>query len=135
MIWVSIVRSYIKLYGPPILKAIGALDKIAVSMPGVCMMNTMIIRGIPASLAADLGGQAIILQRDAVRGYFEASGVSIPVERCENIISKSGEMLGEYDFFFEWFKEASQAQLNELIEKIDDSLISLGCYYTITTRR
>jgi len=57
------------------------------------------------------------------------------VERCRNIISKSGESLGEYDFFFEWFTEPSMAQLNELIDRIEKALAPLGCQYTITTKK
>ncbi len=57
------------------------------------------------------------------------------MERCGKIISKSGEMLGDYDFFFEWFKNPSQAEINQLIEKIDEALSPLGCSYTITTKR
>ena len=67
--------------------------------------------------------------------YFSSSKISIPVERCHSIISKSGERLGGYDFFFEWFEEPSQNQINDLIEKIDEDLTPLGCYYTITTKK
>ena len=34
--------SYIKIYGPPLLKAIKALEKIAVDMPEVCIMDNQI---------------------------------------------------------------------------------------------
>jgi len=50
------------------------------------------------------------------------------------LISKSGERLGEYDFFYEWFTEPKLDQLNGLIEKIDEALTPLGCRYTITTK-
>jgi hypothetical protein len=57
------------------------------------------------------------------------------VERCNKIISRSGEMLGEYDFFFEWFKDPSMEELNNFIEKIDTVLTPLGCRYTIITKK
>ena len=129
------MRSYIKLYGPPILSAIRELEKIAVNMPEVCIMNTVIMRNIPRSLASDLGGQQVESSGNAVSGYFESTGVYVPIERCRSIVSKSGEMLGEYDFFFEWFKTPDLAQINQLINQIDKALAPLGCFYTFTTKK
>ena len=82
----------------------------------------IILRDIPRSLARDIGG------------YFDSGGITVPVERCKNIISNSGEMLGEYDFFFEWFEKPGLEQLYNLIERLDEELAPLGCYYTITTK-
>jgi len=67
-----------------------------------------------------------------VNDYF--SSVEVPEKRCSTIISKSGESLGEYDFFFEWFKEPTMDEMNTLIEKVDEALESLGVKYTITTK-
>ena len=58
----------------------------------------------------------------------------VPLKRCGKIISKSGEKVGEYDFYFEWFKDPNQEELHNLIEKIDNALDPLGCKYTITTK-
>lgn len=116
------MKSYIKIYGPPVLKAILELEKIAIDIPEVCIMDTVILKEIPKSLAQDIGG------------YFTSRGVTIPIERCKNIISKSGKSLGEYDFFFEWLTSPSVEQFYGLIEKIDEALSPLGCYYTITTK-
>ena len=68
--------------------------------------------------------------------YFSVSGlpVVIDVERCGTIISRSGEKLGEYDFFFELFTEPMMEQVYDLLEKIDEALAPLGCKYTITTK-
>ena len=138
-----LMKSYVKIYGPPILKAIKALERIAVEMPEVCIMNTVISHEIPDFLAGDIGATQVRTRRghplgpgvaDWARNYFGSSGVSIPVERCRSIISKSGESLGEHDFFFEWLEEPSQEQLNGLLGKIDEVLAPLGCYYTITTK-
>jgi 5,10-methylenetetrahydrofolate reductase len=51
------------------------------------------------------------------------------------VISNKGERLGEYDFFFEWFKPPTTDQVEALIEKIDETLEPLGVRYTITTKR
>ena len=134
------MRSFIKIYGPPVLKAIRNLEKIAVDMPEVCIMDTLISREVPASLARDIGGAPPAARisdpiYSAMAGrYYASSGISIPVERCSSIISRSEQMLGEYDFFFEWFQDPTTDQLNELVKKIDAALAPLGCRYTITTK-
>ena len=117
------MKSYIKIYGPPHLKAITALEQIAVDLPETCIMDRAIYNDIPKSLATDVGG------------WFTSRGVVIPIERCESIISKSGESLGEYDFFFEWYSQPKREQIVDLIERIDEALTKVGCMYTITTER
>jgi len=117
------MRSFIKIYGPPVLKAIKELEKIAVDMPEVCIMDTVISQALP-----------VFRDPEGTMDYFSSMPVEITKERCNNIISKSGEMLGEYDFFFEWFTKPTMEQLNSLIGKIDEALAPLGCRYTITTK-
>ena len=116
------MKSYIKIYGPPVLKAIKALEKVAIDTPEVCIMDIVIEQG-PGALD----------EVDSIYSYFKPLG-DVTVERCGNIISKSGESVGEYDFYFEWFTEPNMEQLNDLIEKIDEALAPLGCKYTITTK-
>ena len=115
--------SLIKIYGPPVLKTIRALEKIAIDMPEVCIMNTVIIDQTPN-----------FADPTYTSDYFSVIPVEIEVERCDTIISKSGEKLGEYDFFFEWFKEPTMNELNNLIEKVDEALAPIGSQYTITTK-
>ena len=122
--------SYIKIFGPPHNEAIIQLEKIAVHMPQVCIWNTQILRDMPSSLARDIGGR----KTDWVQNYYEGRGVVISGERCQSIISSSGDSLGEFDFFYEWLEGPSKEHLSMLIEKIDDALHSLGCRYTITTK-
>ena len=116
------LKSYVKIMGPPVLKAIRTLERISVDMPEVRIMDSVIVREIPKGLARDVGG------------YFSSAGVTIPVERCESIISEFGESLGDYDFFFEWQESPSSDQLHGLVEKIDEALAPLGCFYTITSK-
>ena len=122
--------SYIKIYGPPVLKAIRELEKIAVNMPEVCIMDT-VMAGTPDYTN-------VLSDPDYTSSYFSnilGPATELEVERCSTIISKSGEKLGEYDFFYEWFTEPTMEQLNGLIEKIDEALTPLGCRYTITTEK
>ena len=116
------VKSYIKIYGPPTMKAIRALEKVAIDTPEVCIMDTILAVQEPR-----------FDTEESVTEYFSTVG-EITRERCSNIISKSGETLGEYDFFFEWFTDPNMNQLNDVIERIDEALAPLGCKYTITTK-
>jgi hypothetical protein len=134
------MRTYIKLFGPPTSKALKELEKIAVQMPEVCIMETTFIKDLPSSLAHDIGGAPTESLRvepyyQRVGGYFRSRGVEISVERCNNIISDSKHLLGDYDFFFEWFQEPNAEQVIDLIKKIDEALTPTGCLYTLTTKK
>jgi hypothetical protein len=128
------MNSYIKILGPPLLKAIRELEKVAIDMPDVCIMDFVISSEIPPSLARDLGGYSVESRELVSNYFFRGTSTRIPVERCQTIISKSGESLGEYDFFFEWFKKPTIDELNNLIEKVDEALTPLGVNYTLTTK-
>jgi len=129
------MRSYIKIYGPPILEALRELEKLAVDMPEVCIMDYVIARDLSPHMAREVGGSTVQPLSGSVPGFFmQRTGVIVPVKRSHSIISKHGQKLGEYDFFFEWYEEPETSQLIDLIRKIDDALKPLGCLYTITTK-
>lgn len=135
--------SYIKILGPPVKKALVELEKVAVHLPKVCIMDSHFSPDIPYSTARDFGESSRVgyqgLQRNMdlnwIGSYYNRMGVQITGERCESIISKSDVKLGDYDFFFEWYEKPSMKQMTEFIEKIDEALAPLGCYYTITTKK
>jgi hypothetical protein len=122
--------SYIKLYGPPVYDAIKELEKIAIGMPEVCIMSTTIAASAP-NYPERL--EKTPLSSGGVYGYFSELG-EITQKRCNTIISKSGEKLGDNDFFFEWFKKPTMDELNDLIKRIDKALKPLGTRYTIITK-
>ena len=122
-----ILRSYIKIQGPPVLKSIEALEKMAIPEHQVCIMDGL-IAGTMSYGNPNLGTV------EGVADYFAPSGAGLAKERCGNIISKHSEQLGEYDFFFEWFTDPKPEQVKELIGKIDETLAPLGCGYQITTK-
>lgn len=131
-------RTYIKIIGPPLLKAIKALEKIAVDMPEFCIMDTVISTGLPAfaKQTRRRAGPSHMhdpILGDFIKNYYSGSEVVINQERCETILSGSPQMLGEYDFFFEWNKEFNTEDLNDLIERVDAALSPLGCMYSMTT--
>ncbi len=122
------MKSYVKLYGPPIAEALVVLRKIAVDFPEVCVMDA----GIAAALDIPSGSGTLDTMR-GVQTFFGGAG-AISEERCDTIISKSGGSLGEHDFFYEWFLNPSVAQVEELITKIDEALAPTGARYTLTTK-
>jgi hypothetical protein len=121
------LRSYIKIQGPPILKAIEALEKMAIPEQQVCIMDGLMV-GIMGYGDHNLGTV------EGVSDYFELVGGDVSQERCGNIISKHSDQLGDYDFFFEWFTDPKPDQLKDLIGKIDEVLAPLGCSYEITSK-
>ena len=124
------MKSYIKIFGPPIYETIKALEKIAVDMPEVCIMSTP----IEVSLGVTLGPSSGFGGFDDAMSINRYFGSEMPEERCDNIISKSGESLGDHDFFFEWFKNPSMEEIMMLIEKVDKAVTETGANYTITTK-
>ena len=132
------MKTFIKIYGPPYLKAITELEKIAIDMPEICIMDEGIAHDIPQYIARDIGGETFQYDAgaiDSISGFFmKRTGVKVPVERCHTIISNSGESLGDFDFFFEWFEDPDMLQVKNLIEKIDKALTPVGCHYTLITR-
>jgi hypothetical protein len=128
------MKSFIKVFGPSLLNAIRKLEKIAIDMPEVCVMDTAISSEISPNLARDLGGYVVESYSTVSTFFFNRTSVKVPVERCQTIISKSGKNLAEYDFYFEWFGKPSMKQIEKLIEKIDEALTPLGVMYTITSK-
>ena len=124
------MKSYIKLYGPPLAVGIKALRKVAVDFPEVCVMDPGIEAAISAPKVSGMGSQDSV---SMVIDFFGGPEI-ISEERCGTIISKSRESIGKYDFYYEWFKKPSILQIEELIEKIDEALASTGVRYTITTK-
>lgn len=125
-------RSYIKIYGPPILKGIRALQKIAVEMSKettVRFYDAYVPTFTPDVMAT---GD----YRTAYEEYLRGIDVSLPITTEERVklISRASDTLGEYDFFFEWGEEPKKAQVLELVEKIDEALAECGCTYTIVTK-
>jgi hypothetical protein len=125
------MKSYIKIIGPPVGKTIGALEKIAIDMPEVCVMSIPLEFSMGILGSGHSIGTGSLDDPGRVNSYFDAE---MPKERCSNIISKSGENLGEYDFYFEWFETPSMKDVMLLIGKIDSALKRTGANYTITTK-
>lgn len=129
------MKSYVKIYGPPLGKAIEALRKVAIETPEVCIMDPGIAAAMDVPSAGGMGmaGGATLDSMEGIQTFFGGAG-SITEERCDTIISKSGESLGKYDFYYEWFQKPTVAQVEDLITKIDEALADVGVRYTLTTK-
>jgi len=127
-----LARSYIKVYGPPILKAIRALEKVAVEFSKTTTIRhyDILTPGPPYP------GVAGIITRDVYSAPIQdlLPEIQIPVEEKVKLISRSSDTLGDHDFFFEWGKEPTKQEVLELIAKIDEALADCGCRYTIVTK-
>ena len=106
-----------------------ALNKIALDFPEVCIMESAL---------------ALVDYKDMQDPHYVANNystffpgtpnVEVNYQRCSTLISKSGEKIGDNDYYFEWFTAPASEQLYLLMQKIDKALAPLGCKYTITTK-
>ncbi len=119
------VKSYVKIYGPPIVEALHALEKVAIEIPEVSYYtSTMAFSNIPF----DPQATSLYLEGMVSRGNI------VKEARKGRLISKSGVTLGDNDFFFEWNVDPTWEQVEDLLTRIDKALKPLGCKYTITTK-
>ena len=118
------MKSYVKVYGPPLVKTLHTLEKIAAESPEV--MITGYFSTITPSI---FHSSEAVLNR-----YFGSLPFDVPVKRRSQLISKSGHTLGDNDFFFEWARDPTWKELEDLILKIDEAITPLGCKYTIVTK-
>ncbi len=128
-------RSYIKIYGPPISKAIRALEKVAVEYSKTKTIRHYDI--LTPSLVSSYLDETMrgVSPRGATEyGQNLLPEIEMPVEEKTKLISKASDTLGEYDFFFEWGEEPTKQEVLELIAKIDEALTDCGCRYTIVTK-
>ncbi|HDJ21657.1 MAG TPA: hypothetical protein ENF19_00450, partial [Candidatus Bathyarchaeota archaeon] len=120
------VKSSVRIYGPPLLKAIRALEGVAVEMSNKTRLKfSHKCIPYPTRLQSD---------RNDWESYLK--NLQKTYQDCyepEKIISDASMTLGEYDFVFEWSEKPNLDQVQELIEKIDEALAKVGVLYTITT--
>jgi len=118
------MRTWIKITGGDEEKGIKALEQLAVKTPKVCINNKLLEYAVP--------DYNIITSEWTLDYYSELEAVSL--ERCKNLISKSGEPTGEYDFYFEWLEEPDKEYLASLEKDIKKTLEPLGIKYTLVNK-
>jgi hypothetical protein len=118
------MKTYVKVFGPPLVEALDQLQKIAADMPEMTHYHILSdYAGVPLfPYGDDESGQ----QRQLSAGGAEKS--------THSLISKSGHTLGDHDFFFEWKDDPTWDEMRDLIGRIDKAFKALGCTYTLTTK-
>jgi len=116
-----LVTSYVKIYGPPVLKAIKALEAVAVDLSkatGVKFSHKCL--PYPTRMQSNT--------RDFEQYLKNMERMYVDCYEPVKLISDSHQMLGEYDFLFEWAEKPTMDKIEGLVEKIDGALEDLGCH-------
>ena len=119
-------KSYVRIYGPPLLKAIKSLEGVAVEMANKTAVKfSHKCVPYPTRMQSDRNDWNTYLQnmQKTYKDCYEP----------EKIISDASMTLGDYDFVFEWTSKPSLQQIEELIAKVDTALADVGVLYTMTT--
>ena len=120
------VKSYVRIYGPPLLKAIKALESVAVDMSNKTEVKfSHKCVPYPTRLQSDRNDWNAYLKnmQKTYKDCYEP----------EKIISDASMTLGDYDFVFEWTSKPSIIQIEDLIASVDSALADVGVMYTLTT--
>ncbi|MFW6109540.1 MAG: hypothetical protein ACOC6N_03735 [archaeon] len=120
------VKSYVRIYGPPLLKAIRKLEGVAVDLSNKTEIKfSHKCVPYPTRLQSDKNDWNSYLQnlQKTYKDCYEP----------EKIISESSMTLGDYDFMFEWSSKPTLQQIEELIDQVDKALGEVGVLYTLTT--
>ncbi|MCK4702126.1 hypothetical protein KAT55_02090 [Candidatus Bathyarchaeota archaeon] len=119
-------KTYVRIFGPPLLKAIKALEGVAVDMS----------KAIEVKFSHKCVPYPTRLQSDKRDWNTYLKNLQNTYKDCyepQKIISDASMTLGEYDFMFEWTEKPSMKKILGLIENIDGALGDLGVYYSLTT--
>ena len=120
------VKSYIRIYGPPLLKAIKVLEGVAVDMSNKTEVKfSHKCVPYPTRLQSDKNDWNAYLN-NMKKTYTDCY-------EPEKIISDASMTLGDYDFVFDWTSKPSIAKIEDLIAVVDTALAEVGVLYTMTT--
>ena len=120
------VKSYIRIYGPPLLKAIKVLEGVAVDMSNKTEVKfSHKCVPYPTRLQSDKNDWNTYIKnmQKTYKDCYEP----------EKILSDASMTLGDYDFVFEWTSKPSIAKIEDLIAVVDTALAEVGVLYTMTT--
>ncbi len=120
------VKSYVRVYGPPLMKALKTLEGVAVEMAKKTEVKfSHKCVPYPTRMQSDRNDWNSYLKnmRNTYKDCYEP----------EKLISDASMTLGDYDFVFEWTSKPNLSKIEGLIEKIDEALADVGVMYTMTT--
>ncbi|MCK4317377.1 hypothetical protein KAW53_01320 [Candidatus Bathyarchaeota archaeon] len=119
-------KTYVRIFGPPLLKAIKALEGVAVDMSKAIEIKfSHKCVPYPTRLQSD--------KRDWNNYLKNLQKTYTDCYEPQKIISDASMTLGDYDFVFEWTEKPSMKKVLGLIENIDGALGDLGVHYSLTT--
>ncbi|MBN2334497.1 hypothetical protein JXL21_02985 [Candidatus Bathyarchaeota archaeon] len=119
-------KTYVRIYGPPLLKAIKALEGAAVEMSKATEVKfSHKCVPYPTRLQSD--------KRDWDNYLKNMQNTYKDCYEPQKIISDASMTLGDYDFVFEWTEKPSMKKVQDLMAKIDGVLSGVGVHYTLTT--
>lgn len=119
------VSSYIKIYGPPVLASIKALEAVAVDMSKATSLKFS-HKCLPYPMQSNT--------RDWDEYLKNMERMYVDCYEPVRLIIEGQQQLGEYDFVFQWTEKPSMKKIEDLLGKIDEALKDLGSRYTITTK-
>jgi hypothetical protein len=142
------MKTYVKIFGPPLGEALDELQRIAAEMPKVSHYHmlsgyegappfptSMVAAGWTPTGEPTIQYPVASLPEDRLSQVPSGLPTGAGVQKTMHpALSRSGHTLGEYDFFFEWVEEPTWQQMRDLISQIDKAFARLGCKYTITTK-
>lgn len=112
------MKSYVRVCGPAIAEALRALGKIAAESPEV-LSYCDTLTPVPSGC-------------ELLRSCFTSIPVEIPTRREAKLVRLISK--GDNDFFFEWARNPTQKELEDLTSRINEALAPLGCKYIIVTK-
>ena len=137
-------KSYIKLYGPPVMEGLQALEKIALSITSKDNSLSYYHACLPREAISAWQAPTedpMMRYDDYMQRYYNMYNEDcvllykgLEKEVKNKLISKSGHTLGEYDFYFEWIIEPKDKDLFNLIKIIDTEMKTLNLRYSIVTK-
>lgn len=120
-------NTYLRIYGPPLLKAIRALEGVAVDMSKVIDVKfSHKCVPYPTRMQTDDRGWDSYLKK--------LKNTYTDCYEPQKIISDASMTLGDYDFVFEWSSKPTMKRVQGLMDKIDEALTTIGALYTMTTK-
>jgi hypothetical protein len=123
---IIMTKTYVRIYGPPLMKAIRALEGVAVKMSSETEVKFS-HKCVPYPTR---------MQTDKTDWNNYLKNLQNTYTECyepQKIISDASMTLGEYDFVFDWTEKPNMKKIEGLIEKIDEALSEVGVHYTLTT--
>lgn len=123
---VTMVKSYVRIYGPPLMKAIKTLEGVAVELANkVEVKFSHKCVPYPTRMQSDRNDWNSYLKnmQNTYKDCYEP----------EKLISDASMTLGDYDFVFEWTSKPSLKKIEDLIRMVDKALAGVGVMYTMTT--